>query len=661
MGRAACGQYKGLIDLFYNFAIIYPIFWRRARPVGKSLSVWFGLLLIFGLTGFLPAPQDSQPNITVLDRSGKSIQALTDGDQVQLEIRLSSPAASAQEITFTFQGEPGDLAVCTVPGGQAQCRTDPLLTLGWRWGENGASRPARTLEARDAAGNTLGASGSISVAPRPVILVHGFISTWETWKSYLGPQGFLASLGLPAYAIGDGQVPGQLNTGSLTDPTQRTNTIQQNAQILGDYIAAVKQKTGAQMVDLVVHSMGGMISRYYIDRVMERRDVGQLVMLGSPMGGSDCSVLPASLGFYLPASLEIRSSYMLGVFNRQITHRHGVPFYDLAGTQILEAYQSPCAEVPNDTVVSLGSVNAIPLASTQIKAIHSDLTTSPAVFQDFVQPLLKNPPGHFPASADAGPSASTGAPLQFTRVYRGHVEAGGSTELTINIEANISVAAFALYDPTRSTAVSVRGASGNVIALDPQTNGFIRIEDPASMLYLGYGFSNPKPGPWKVTVLATDATPAPGADFAISVYFVGGASLQAASDTLIPAAGSPVTWTASLTLGGEPVEIRQGQVLIRRPDGGQETLEMQAGMQSINTWTPPSPGTYGIDLVVTGQAPDGTPIERTAFLAIEAQPAAGTDKAATNLALLIGGVVLLLALLIFLLLRLIRAVSRRGR
>ena len=622
--------------------------------MGKSLSAWLGFLLLFSLSGFLP-PHQSQPNITVINRSGQAADSLTDGDLVRLEIRLGAAAAQAGEISFSLQGDVTALASCRIEAASDSCQTDPFPSLGWHWGRDAASQASRVVEARDAGGSIIGTSTPIAVKPRPVVLVHGFISSWEAWAAYLGPQGFLASLGLPGFAVGDGQVAGQLNTGRFTDPAGHTNTLQQNAVILGQYIDAVKQKTGAEMVDLVVHSMGGMISRYYIDRVLVGRDVAQLIMLGSPMGGSDCSVLPAALGFYLPASLEIRSSYMLGIFNRQITHRHGIPFHDLAGTQILEAYQSPCADVPNDTVVSVESVNAIPLSSSQFKIIHSELTSSSAVFEDFVRPLLMNPAGSFPEEPDPAQASGTGAPLQFTRVYRGHVEAGGSSALTINIDSGLSVAAFALYEPTRSTAAEVRGASGNVIQLDPQTNGFIRITDPASMIYLGYGFANPKPGPWKITVLATDSTPASGADFAISVYFIGGASLQASSDTLIPRTGSPVTLTARLTLGGQPVEIRQGQILVRHADGSVETLDMQPGTESVNRWTPQAPGVYGIDIAVTGQGPDGTPIERTAFLAVEAQPQ--SETASTNLVLVIAGIVLMLALLVLLVVWFIRFIG----
>jgi hypothetical protein len=210
----------------------------------------------------------------------------------------------------------------------------------------------------------------------------------------------------------------------------------------------------------------------------------------------------------------------------------------------------------------------------------------------------------------------------------------------------VTVASFALYDPTRSVTVSVRGASGNVIQLDPQANGFIKIDDPSSMIYLGYGFANPKPGPWKVSVLATEATPASGADYSISVYFIGGAALDTQSSTLVPKPGEQVTFSASLTLGGEALPITQAQALIRDADGKLETLDFAAGTQVSATWTPDLPGTYGVDIVVSGTAPDGTPVERTGLLAVEVQPQPTQGLIRRNLVLVIGMVVLALILLL---------------
>jgi pimeloyl-ACP methyl ester carboxylesterase len=549
-----------------------------------------------------------------------------------------------ENINFFLDVPSFPLGSCVIPGGQTSCKTQPIQTLGWYWDPNGNPFEKHILLAIDNSGHQVAQSDRVDVAARPVVMVHGFISNWETWKSYLGPNGFLESLGIQGFAVGDGQVLGELNTGDLLNPVGRTNTIGQNAEILGQYIQNVKQRTGAEMVDLVVHSMGGMISRYYIDRVMQDRDVAQLIMLGSPMGGSDCAILPAALGFYLPASIEIRQSYMTGVFNQQITHRHGIEFYDLGGTAILEAFKSPCTDIPNDTVVSFDSINAIPLRSDKFDVIHSNLTLSQPVFDSFVRPLLKKTINTFIDSEDSTPIPGPESQLQFTRIYTGHVDKNGSTELTINIDPDVSVASFALYDNSRSVTTVVEGASGKVIELSLEKNGFIEVDDPASLFYLGYGFQNPKPGPWVVTVVATDATPPEGTDFAISVYFIGGAKLETRSSTLIPKVGQRVDLGADLFLNGQQLEITAGQAVIRGEDGKITWLEFQPGRNATTSWTPLSAGLYAVDISVTGLVPDGSLIERSNFLALQVQPEISSQKITFNLAAILAAVLFLLIL-----------------
>lgn len=617
------------------------------------------LLHVLLLSGFRPLVQDP-PNVILLNRQNQSVTQITDGDAIQLQVTIPQLAAEAFNVTFVFEDDPQIIGSCVIPAGKNNCTTASFLSLGWHWAANGVAQKTRVVKAFRPEGTLIGLSDSITVLPRPVVLVHGFLSNPETWQAYLGPNGFLASVGLSGFAVGDGQVPGKLNTGSFSDPTGRTNTIAQNAEILGQYINSVKQKTGAEMVDLVVHSMGGMISRYYIDRVMKDRDVAQLIMLGSPMGGSDCAVLPAALGFFLPASIEIRESYMTGVFNQQITHRHGIAFYDLGGTAINEAFKSPCTNIPNDTVVAFGSINAIQLQSSQINDIHSDLTFSAKAFTDFVKPLLEKTSGTFPSQPDPALPVQTESPLQFTRVYTGHVDANGSTELTINIEAGLTVASFALYDPSRSVTTIVRGANGNVIQLNPETNGFVQVDDPSSMFYLGYGFQHPKPGPWKITVQATNKTPAAGTDFAITVYFVGGAKLEAKSNTLVPQINDQVRFEASLSLNDQLLQIKAAKAVIKDSNGKTETLNFPAGQQIVVDWKPQAAGIYAVDIIVTGVAPDGSSIERTSFLAVEVQPNPSKGQITFNLIALIAGVVLILYLALYFIIRGGRKLIRRA-
>lgn len=625
----------------------------------RTLLTLTVLLSLLSVSGFIPFQQSN--TLAILNRAGQPTAQITDGDTLKLQITLSQSVTQQENITFTLGDQSTPVTACVIPSGNTTCTTEAFSALGWHWSANGVAQNTRVVQAFKANGELIASSNQITVAPRPVVMVHGFISYWETWKPYLGETGFLAPLGISGFAVGDGQVPGKLNTGDMLKPTERTNTIGQNAEILSQYIAGVKQKTGAEMVDLVVHSMGGMISRYYIDRVMQGRDVAQLIMLGSPMGGSDCAVLPAALGFYLPASIEIRESYMRGVFNQQITHRHGIEFYDLGGTAINEAFKSPCTAVPNDTVVGFASINAIALQSSQLAVIHSDLTLSDKAFQDFVKPLLQRTTDTFLSQPDPALPSQTESPLDFTRVYTGHVDSGGSTDLTINIEPGLSVASFALYDATRSITTIVRGASGNVIELNPETNGFIQIDNPSSLFYLGYGFQNPKPGPWQITVQATESTPASGTDFAITVYFVGGSKLEATSNTLVPQIKEKVELHANLTLNGQPLEIKEASAVIKDSDGKTETLNFPAGQNISTTWNPTKAGTYAVDIIVTGIAPDGSPVERTDFLAIEVQPNPSKGQITFNLVAVIAVVVLILILILFAIFRGTGKLIRKAR
>jgi pimeloyl-ACP methyl ester carboxylesterase len=596
--------------------------------------------------GYAQTPPNS---ILILDGDQKPVTRITDGDQIRLQINLGEKASASISVEFQLEQAGRPVASCQVPPGASQCTTGALAALGWRWQDNGQVMPQRTIWA-SAPGLPTGLSTVLQVDPRPVVMVHGFSSDWTAWKNYLGSNGYLAGVGLRGFAVGDGQFPGTMNTGSFMTPSQRTNTIAKNAAILGQYIASVKKSTGAQQVDLIAHSMGGLISRYYIDRVMHGRDVAQLIMLGSPMAGTDCADLPASLGLYLPATLEIRPSYVEDIFNQQITHRHGVPFHGLAGVPIQDSFKAPCTAVPTDLAVSQASVTAIPLQSTQLPILHIELNTSKEVFDQYVKPLLEQPSRAFHTESDPVQPGANREALQFTRVYTGHIAAGISQEAVIPIESGISVASFALYDTTRTISVTVTGASGNVIALSPEKNGLVVVKDPATLFYLGYGFQNPKPGVWRVRLQATNQTPSSGADYALSAHFVGGAILKAELNTFLPQVNEEVHLTANLSLKGQPIDLQSAQAILRGPDGKAQTLalDLQNG-QGQASWKLPEPGIYGLDVHAQALSADGIPIERTAFLALEVQPTSDRTRetfliAGTGLILLLAAVVAIVGL-----------------
>jgi len=216
-------------------------------------------------------------------------------------------------------------------------------------------------------------------------------------------------------------------------------------------------------------------------------------------------------------------------------------------------------------------------------------------------------------------AASGAEPEQFTKVFTGHVNAGGSREVVINLD-RLSVASFALYDTTRSLALTVRGANGDVINPTPAANGLIEVKDPAALFTLGYGFNKPTPGAWKIVLRATAQTPGRGADYALAAKVIGGAMLRARADRMVTMPDQPVTISSSLELAGRPLTGATIQALIRRPDGGTEDVGFTGGGEKRAVLVPKESGIYGVDVVARGSTPDGLQIERADFLSFEVQP-----------------------------------------
>lgn len=461
---------------------------------------------------------------------------------------------------------------------------------------------------------------------RPVVLVHGFNASAATWDDYLGADGYLARAGLEGFALGAEEFGFELAMGDVGRPRAATNTIAQNARILADAIAAVRQLTGAASVDIVAHSMGGLVARYYVAKLMAEPYVAQLILLGTPHGGSACALLPAALGFYLPAALELRPSYLDGIFNPQVVDLQGVSVTTLAGTPIKEALRAPCTGVPSDLVVDLDSAAAAGGELYRLPLLHTELNSSVQAFEEFVAPLLLRP-NEALAGAVSAPTPLLNA-AQATHVYSGVVKPGSPIEVEIDLDA-VTLASFAMFDPSTSLDVQVTGASGALVTLTPEANGLLRVDDPASLVNLGYGFTSPRPGPWRVAVLPGPDTPSSGAEFALLAKVVGGATLKARAEPLLPAIGELVTITA--TVDDVDTDREELVAVVRRPDGRLLRLAMRLDPSSerlsgadatvswVGSWRPTLAGLHGIDVLLTAVTVDGLEVERTVELTAEVQ------------------------------------------
>jgi triacylglycerol esterase/lipase EstA (alpha/beta hydrolase family) len=93
--------------------------------------------------------------------------------------------------------------------------------------------------------------------PRPVILVHGtFANMADSWQA-LSP--LLYNHGYCVFALNYGSYEGSGQFGIYA-----TGDIAQSAEQLKSFVGSVLKATGARKVDLVGHSQGGMMPRYYL-------------------------------------------------------------------------------------------------------------------------------------------------------------------------------------------------------------------------------------------------------------------------------------------------------------------------------------------------------------------------------------------------------------
>jgi pimeloyl-ACP methyl ester carboxylesterase len=118
----------------------------------------------------------------------------------------------------------------------------------------------------------------------PVILLHGFGMNRTNWI-WLGRR--LAGRGV-----------GPLYGTSYFSP----QPIRRSAHELAEFIEYVRAREDVERVDIVAHSLGGTVARYYIERLGGDKYVQRLVTIGSPHRGTAL----AHFGRLIPSAEELR-------------------------------------------------------------------------------------------------------------------------------------------------------------------------------------------------------------------------------------------------------------------------------------------------------------------------------------------------------------------
>ncbi len=579
-----------------------------------------------------PTPAPAGMALSLAGADGRPLGQVVDGNVVRLTALLSGPLAADREVSFAVTGY-APLARCTIPAGATTCSAAARAD-GWAW-EAGKRVRSRVVAAQAPGDPPLAASLEAPVAPKPVVLVHGLNSDHNSWIRWIEPGGYLQQVELPGYAVDDEQFgTRRMNTGDPRKPLARTFSIAENAQVLAEYVDAVRRNTGAERVDLVGHSLGGLISRYYIQNLMPEvtadglpsvPEVNQFVIAGTPNGGTACGRPGAALRIFSPATSQITPEYLSQVYNVAVRDRRGVPFFALAGNAVRES-AIRCSAVPSDSLVSVDSVlNAIPVMADRIEAMHSELNTGRPSFERILR-LLARSPADYPilVKDETQPLPNAELLVQSTLVQGGTLEAGKTVSVTIPIDVARS-ASFMLYAPGSTVTMRIKTVAGAILTEEtPKTNpnvSFERLLDPGIPLSLGYGVIGPRAGAWEIGLTASQ-TPAGGGPFAVMATVDSDLRMTAEVTPPIVAARQPVTLRAALQAPAPPQAVR-AIALVRLEEGAAEPIQVpleQVGDGAFAaTFTPDRAGDWTVTIALTGRDASGAPFERLSVLGFTVQ------------------------------------------
>jgi triacylglycerol esterase/lipase EstA (alpha/beta hydrolase family) len=137
-----------------------------------------------------------------------------------------------------------------------------------------------------------------SAHPRPVVLVHGTLA--NSVDNWLGLAPYLVNRGYCVYSLDYGQLPGVAFFNGL-------GPIEKSAEQLDAFVDRVLAATGAAEADLVGHSQGGMMPRYYLKFLGGAAEVNALVGIAPSNHGTTLSGLTGLLP-YFPGAGDLLSA-----------------------------------------------------------------------------------------------------------------------------------------------------------------------------------------------------------------------------------------------------------------------------------------------------------------------------------------------------------------
>jgi hypothetical protein len=430
-----------------------------------------------------------------------------------------------------------------------------------------------------------------------------------------------------------------------------TAPLARNADCLRLQIRQVRNRAPGGKVILITHSMGGLVSRAYIEGSLYDEDVAELYTLGSPHLGvpSDPLVLllnVASLGQacrnYQPAVCEFTVGGMLD-FNSRYKGRADVEYHLISGNApdftrgALGLLTGALIPGPDDGIVptlsGIGILGSDPYVTDENHNVFGNTLinwsyfvrktpllaeTQSKSYTECLRPLLLRQKSDcsalnvLDATIQTDPTLSEHVPIESGILLPSQV-----ATRTIPLEGGPAL--FASLWQTGTLSVTLR-SPGNLL-IDPA----YAAANPAVVSYTvdsnaaTYYFPNAEAGAWKL-VLEAASVPVSGTAYSTFAAFDSSMALAGGVDKLWYAPGATANITA--TLSGSPASAVLTATILRA-DGITATVPLSplGGGNYQGTYNVPNvPGYTEVRLVAIGTLTGGLAFERGETMLFQISP-----------------------------------------
>jgi pimeloyl-ACP methyl ester carboxylesterase len=182
-------------------------------------------------------------------------------------------------------------------------------------------------------GSFVSLASSQSEKPLPVLLIHGYVedaAIWKKWEDLLKKDGI------------------QFFTVTFKDSDDKCGSAKQHAIELEKMVQDIKEQTGAQKINIVGHSKGGLDARVFLD-ITDTMDVANLIMIGTPNAGSPAAETNDACA---PAIFDLRP----GANATKAVMNPNTKYYTITGDWLPAVQGNPAIPGHDDGLVPVESV-----------------------------------------------------------------------------------------------------------------------------------------------------------------------------------------------------------------------------------------------------------------------------------------------------------------